>query len=131
MILLADANPEVRAALRLVLEQQAGHRVAGEARDTVNLVAQVVHNCPQVLILDPNLPGLQAGKRPPGAALAELAGMLRHLCPRLRIVALSSRPEEQKTCEAARFDAFFCKSDPPDGLLALLAKVESVKKGTD
>ena len=119
-ILLADANPEVLAALRLVLEQQENLDLAAESRDAVNLMAQVVRCCPDVVLLDADLPGLQPHRRAKRSSLVELVETLRVLCPPLRVIALSSRPNAEKECRLAKVDAFFCKGDPPDGLLALL-----------
>jgi DNA-binding NarL/FixJ family response regulator len=124
-ILLADPNPDVRAALRLALEQQSGYCIAGEAQDALNLLAQVTRGCQDVLLLDPDLPGIRSGRRSAVSALIELGDTLRRLCPGLRIVALGSRPELRGPCEAAQFEAFSCKTDPPDYLLDLLAGFQS------
>ena len=112
-ILLADPHPEVRTALRLVLEQQAGLLVLGEIRDAFELVAQAVQDCPDVILLDPDLPGVRA-------SLEKLVAALKARCPCARVVALSSHPGAERECLEAGAEAFFCKSDPPDALLAFL-----------
>lgn len=122
-ILLADPHQEVRAALHLVLEQQPEIHVLGEARDTIELLGQVTKECPDIVLLDPDLPGLQISGRMPVSSLAELIGILHKLCPALRVISLSSQPSAEKECMLAKADAFFCKSDPPDALLALLQRV--------
>jgi CheY-like chemotaxis protein len=119
-VLLADGNLEVCAALRLVLEH-AGHTITSEVLDVVGLMAQATAACPDAIILDVDLPGLYTGKRQVASALSELLGMLTLLCPRAHLIALSSRPEARKSSLVARVNAFFCKSDPPDALLNMLA----------
>lgn len=119
-ILLADPHQEVRTALRLVLEQKPDIHVIGEARDTIELFSQVTNECPDVVLLDTDLPGLHNSRRMAISSLADLVEILRKLCPVLRVISLSSQPNAEKNCMLAKTDAFFCKSDPPDALLALL-----------
>lgn len=119
-VLLADGNLEVCTALRLVLEH-AGHTITSEVLDVVGLMAQATAICPDAIILDVDLSGLYTGKRQVASALSELIGMLHLLCPRAHLIALSSRPEACKSSLSAGANAFFCKSDPPDALLTMLA----------
>ncbi len=124
-IVIADPHAEVRTALRLVLEYEADIEVIGEARSTIELFGQMTNECPHVILLDPDLPGLQISRRGlTHQPLAELILILRKLCPLLRIIALSSLPSAEKDCSLAKADAFFCKSDPPDALLALLQQLQ-------
>ena len=123
-IMLADANPEVRTALRLVLEHQETMVIIGEARDAINLFAQVAHFCPDVVLLDPDLPGLvPTGKRLSTSSLSELINTLHLLCPTICVIGLSSRPDSEKDCLQAKMDAFACKSDPPDDLIKILINI--------
>lgn len=119
-ILLADGSNEVRSALRLLLEQQAGHMVSGEARDAINLLAQAARCCPEAIILDTELPGIQPYGRPALRSLVELIMTLRLLCPQSRIVTLSRRPKTQAEMLETQADGQMCKSDPPEVLLAVL-----------
>ena len=59
LILLADANTEVLAALKLVLEQKQEYKIVGEVNDTIGLFSQITHHCPDVIILDADLHGLK------------------------------------------------------------------------
>ena len=90
-ILLADPHQEVRTALKLVLEQQPDIHVIGEARDTIELFSQVASECPDVVLLDTDLPGLQMSRRMTRSSLAELVEILRKFCPALRVIGLSSQ----------------------------------------
>lgn len=108
-ILLADDQPEVRSALRLLLEQGDGMAVVGEVAEANELFTKLEAACPDVVLLDWELPDLQA---------AESLGELRSRCPRLLVIALSGRPEARHASLAAGADAFVSKGDTPEVLLA-------------
>jgi DNA-binding NarL/FixJ family response regulator len=108
-ILLADDQPHVRSALRLLLEQQPGVQVLGEAADAQGLLDWIKAACPDLVLLDWELPGLDA---------KVLLPALRDLCPNLAVIALSGRPETRKNALDAGADGFASKGDPPERLLA-------------
>ena len=111
-ILLADSQPKVRFGLRVLLERQPGLKIVGEANNVEELSAQMKAGCPDLLLLGWSLPGL---------AGAELLSSLREACPGLSIIVLSGRPEMRRQALAAGADAFVCKCDPPETLLAAIA----------
>ncbi|MBC7251241.1 MAG: response regulator transcription factor [Anaerolineae bacterium] len=108
-VLLADDQAKVRSALRLLLEQQPGLQVIGEAVDAQGLLDWIKVTCPDLVLLDWELPGFQAD---------DLLLTLFDLCPNLAVIALSGRPEASRAALAAGVDAFVSKGDPPDRLLA-------------
>lgn len=110
-ILLADDRPKVRFALRVLLERQPGLEVVGEATDARDLLEQAKANCPNLVLLDWELPDLAA---------ANLLSALREVCPHLFVIALSGRLEARRAAEAAGVDAFVSKTDPPERLLAAI-----------
>jgi len=114
-ILLADNQPKVRFALRVLLEQHAGHEVEGEAVDAEGLLAQVELACPDLVLFAWGLPG---------RAAADLLLALRELCPDTFVIALSGRPEARRAALAAGADGFVSKTDPPERLLAAIADCE-------
>ena len=116
-ILLADDQAKVRSALRLCLEQEPGMSVMGEATDADELLAQVRTACPDIVLLDWELPGLQAANPSTGSGQGLLSA-LRTLCPCLKVIALSGRPETRQVALPAGADAFVSKGDPPEQLLA-------------
>jgi len=59
-VFLADDQAKVCSALRLLLEQELGLRVVGEATEAKDLLAQVQRTQPDLVLLDWELPGLQA-----------------------------------------------------------------------
>lgn len=111
-ILLVDDQPEVRSALRLLLEQDLGVTFVGEAARTDDLLAQVGEACPDLVLLDWDLPDLR---------VTEVLSALRSRCPRLSVVVLSSRPEARQAALAAGACAFVSKGDAPEVLLAAVA----------
>ncbi|MGD2207169.1 MAG: response regulator transcription factor [Anaerolineae bacterium] len=113
-VLLADDRPKVRSALRLLLEHQPDIEILGEAVDTTGLLDWVRLVCPDLILLDWELPGL------PASALLPL---LHYRRPGLRVIALSGRPEVRQTALAAGVDAFVSKGDPPEQLLKTLRAV--------
>jgi DNA-binding NarL/FixJ family response regulator len=108
-VLLADDQSKVRAALRLLLEEELGLSVIGEAAEAEDLLAQVQAMQPDLMLLDWELPGLRTDDHLPA---------LRRLCPCLKIIVLSGQPEARRAALAAGTDAFVSKGDPPERLLA-------------
>jgi DNA-binding NarL/FixJ family response regulator len=110
-ILLADDESKVRSALRLLLGQDAGLSVAGEAAEAAELLDRLQATCPDLLLLDWELPGQHGG---------DLLLAVRRYCPTLSVIALSGRPEARPAALAAGADAFVSKGDPPERLLAAM-----------
>ena len=108
-VLLADDQSKVCSALRLLLEQQPDIHILGEAVDSTGLLDWVKVTCPDVVLLDWELPGLETDS---------LLPTLRELCPCLKVIALSGRPEARQAALDAGVDAFVSKGDPPERLLA-------------
>jgi DNA-binding NarL/FixJ family response regulator len=114
-ILLADDWLNVQDALRVLLEQQPGFTVVGEVVDTRALLAQLEADCPDLLLLGWELPGL---------AGADLLPVVRRTCPNLIVIALSGRTGAPGAALSAGADAFASKMDPPERLLAIIRSIE-------
>ena len=110
-VLLADVQPQVRSALRLLLEQEAQAQVVAEAETLDDLLDRPLAPHPDAILLDWELPGLSPADGLPA---------IRRAYPSAQIVALSSQPEARKPALYAGADAFVCKGDPPETLLAAL-----------
>ncbi len=110
-ILIADDQPAVRSALRLLLEEKTGLNIIAEASASTELLWQVRSTCPDLLLLDWELPDAEP---------TELVKLLHRLCPVLIIIALSSRPQMKNLALKAGVHYFICKSDPPEQLLDVL-----------
>ena len=117
-ILIGDAQPRVRFGLRLLLEQQAGWRVVGEAEDAQALLDHVRRGCPDLVLLDWELPGMPA---------QELLAVIRQGCPRLWVVFMSGRDELRHAALQAGADVFAYKADPPENLLRLIRELAAEK----
>ena len=110
-ILLADDYPEVRSALRLLLEQEPIQATVTEVSDTQELLATLGQDCPTIVLLDWELPGLHTEDR---------MRTMRASCPNLKVIALSSKLEVRQEALAAGADAFVCKAEPPEQILSAL-----------
>jgi DNA-binding NarL/FixJ family response regulator len=110
-VIIADDQPEVRSALRLLLEEKPGVKIVDEASSSYELLKKVRETCPELILLDWELPG---------TAPVELISLLQARCQRLAIIALSSRPQMRKAALEAGVQDFICKSDPPEDLLNAL-----------
>ncbi len=108
-ILLADDQPEVRAALRLLFEQDDALTVVGELSRADIAAAWIVSLRPDVVLLDWELPGAQ-----------QLITSVRAACPDAQIIALSSLPESEADAWNGGADGFISKGDPPERLLAVV-----------
>jgi DNA-binding NarL/FixJ family response regulator len=113
-ILIADAQPRVRFALRLLLEQQPGWSVTGEAEDVHALLQQIQCGCPDLVLLDWELPGAPA---------EALLTVIRQACPRLWIVFMSGKVELRPAALQTGADVFAYKADPPEKLLGLIREL--------
>jgi DNA-binding NarL/FixJ family response regulator len=113
-VLLADDNPDLRSALRLLLETRLGLELIIEARDMEHVLAQVEDSHPDCIILDWELPGRPTRERVP---------VLRALVPNLKIVASSARPESKQSALDSGVDLFIYKSEEP---LFILGKIEEL-----
>lgn len=106
-ILIADDQPKVRFALRVALERQPGTKTVGEATDAVDLLAQARSVCPDLLLLDWELPEMP---------ILELLSELRQICRRLKVIVLSEKSEAAQAALLIGADAFVSKADPPEYL---------------
>lgn len=118
-ILVADDLTNVRSALALLLTEQPGFEVVGEAADTFGLLLTAESQNPDVILLDWELRGMASSK---------VVHLLNHILPQARILALSGRPEARQEALAAGIQAFVSKGAPPEQLIAALRKLEKQEK---
>jgi DNA-binding NarL/FixJ family response regulator len=112
-VYIADDDPEVRSALRLLVEQKLRGEVVGEAAHTHGLISLVESAGADLVILDWELPG---------RVDARLLTCLHVLDLAPRIVVTSSHHELERQIVAAGADAFAGKGDPAERLLAALTE---------
>ena len=118
-IFIADRQPRVRYGMRILLEQQPGWKVRGEAAEAGELLEQMQAACPDLLLLDWELPGMP---------MEELVIHLRQTYPCLRLVLLSGRLEVGEAALRLSADGFASKTEPPERLISLIQKTIPSKK---
>ena len=114
-VLMADDHPIVRRGLRQVLEEQAGMKV-DEVASFPALREYLSKRCPDVLLLDINMPG--------GNGL-EMVGELKRNYPRLPVLVLSVHPEEQAGVRAMLSGAkgYQSKGTEPENLVEAVQRL--------
>lgn len=121
-VLLADDQPQIRSALRLLLEQELGASVIGEAAEAAGLLAEARAAAPDVILLDWELPFEHCCETNTSTGL-RLVQALHEGLPGVKVVALSGRPEARLVAIEAGADAFVSKGDPPEELVAVLRAI--------
>ena len=112
-ILIADDQERVRFALRVLLAQQPGLQVVGEAANAETLLAQAGAVAADLALVAWELPRL--------AAVGGLPALQRS-SPALQVVVLSSRPGVRQAALAAGGAAFVSKGEPPERLLTVIRR---------
>ncbi len=95
-LLIADDHPIVREGLRRIVAEQPGMTVVGEATTGDEVLAEVRRHVVDVLLLDISMPGL---------GFLEVLRQLKEEHPRLRVLVLSTHPEEQYAVRALKAGA--------------------------
>lgn len=113
-VILADRDPRVRSALRLLLDEYKRAGTIAEASDANQVIACIAKSCPDLLLVDWDLPG---------QATSSLLFIIKMICPKLFIIVLSEQPGDCKEALMAGADEYVCKCDPPDLLMALIDDV--------
>jgi DNA-binding NarL/FixJ family response regulator len=113
-ICIADGQSMVRYGLRILLEQQRGWQITGEAASAQELIEQMSYDSPDIVLLDWELPGMP---------LDRLLKSLRQACPELQVISLSGRYELRQAALEAGADAFASKAEPPEKLIQLIGQL--------
>lgn len=116
-ILIADHQPKVRFALRVVLQQRFGDKVIDEVIDANDLIAQAHVSCPDLVLIDLELVGMP---------LADLLAQLQS-CRHVYAIVLSCHGEARDQALLAGADAFVCKGNAPDELLSAIEMCVSLR----
>ncbi len=125
-IMIADSHLEVRAAMRLLLEEDsATWIVAAEASSAIELINKARSANPRVILVDWDLPGLRFG---PGnldfQRTDKIFVALKAIAPKAKVLVLSTLPETKAAVIQAGADAFLCKSESPQQLLGVIKQFE-------
>jgi two-component system invasion response regulator UvrY len=92
----------------MLLQEEDGLKVVGEAADGENLLSQMVPAHPDIVLLDWDLPG---------APIQTLLSAIRASGNHTYVVVLSGRPEDEGSALAAGADIFVSKANPPTQLV--------------
>jgi DNA-binding NarL/FixJ family response regulator len=112
-ILIADPDPAFRKALALLITRRLEDCHIGEVADTGNLIQKMAGECPDLLILNWSLHGV------PGP---ETCTLLRNTYPNLKVILLSTNPEDAAAAHAVGA-ALICKCAAPEETLKVLRSV--------
>ncbi len=112
---IADPQTMVRYSLRILLEQQPGWMVGGEAANCQELMDLLRIGPPDLLLIEWDLPDLPA---------ENLLHLLQAKHPLMRIIAMSWKQELRPVALQAGVDAFVCKTEPADKLLKQIQELK-------
>jgi two-component system invasion response regulator UvrY len=115
-LLIADDHPIVREGLRRIIAEQPGLTVVGEATTGDEVLTEARRHVVDVLLLDISMPGL---------GFLEVLRQLKEEHPRLRVLVLSTHPEEQYAVRALKAGAagYLTKDHSPEQLVEAIGKV--------
>jgi DNA-binding NarL/FixJ family response regulator len=117
-VLLVDDQPLLRLGFRMVLEAHEGLVVVGEAADGEAAVAAALELCPDVIVMDVRMPGVD------GIAATERITTAQ---PESKILILTTFDLDEYAFAGLRAGAsgFLLKDVPPDELVAAIRTVAS------
>ncbi len=116
-VILADDERNVRSAVKLLLEQEQNVEIVCETENLTGVIEKFSDLRPDLLLIDWDL-------RLPAMNRA-MVMLLRHRCPGMRILAMSSLPESRDHALQSGVDAFVSKTDPPEVLIQSIRQVYS------
>lgn len=112
-VLLADDDPRVCQALRMLIEEEPGFMIVGEVSDAEALLSQALALLPDVILLKWELSAWPGNK---------LLRALKAVDLPVRVIVLSSRPQSEGPALAAGADGFVGKTNGAETLLAVLRR---------
>lgn len=122
-VLLADDQPSLRSAVRLLLEQEPGVLIVAEAAESSTLLWEAAEFQPDLVLLDWELPGLHNA-----STARTVLNALYNSCPSVQVIVFSGRPEAGRTALAAGAGIFVSKADPPEHLLAAVRQARGQRE---
>ena len=121
-VVIADDHPQIRLALRQVLEVEGDFEVVGEAQNGADAVEVTTQTRPELVVLDYRMPRLNG---------VEAAREIRRRTPDVALVLLSG--DEEPTVQSDAVDAgvssYVSKSGRPEDLLEALREAAGGSAG--
>lgn len=90
-IVVADDHGLIREAIRLALEPEPDLQIVGEAERGDEVMARVRQSCPDLVLLDIKMPGMEG---------LEVLRRLRAECPEVKVAMLSANDDPAVAAEA-------------------------------
>jgi DNA-binding NarL/FixJ family response regulator len=121
-VLIVDDSPQVLHDLRQLLELSGSVEIVGEASDGLQAVRLASELCPEVVILDlemPNMDGYEATRQIKA----------RRLARRVVILSVHAGPLEMETARTAGADCFITKGARYEILLNAILEGNEQSKG--
>ncbi len=112
-VLLADADVVLRSALALLLRHKLGIREICEIGDAGQLGERLARFCPDVLLLDWDLPGLDASR---------IRGQVQGPGCQTVVIMMSIQTENEPQALASGADAFLDKRASGESVLNVLRR---------
>ncbi len=113
-ILIVDDQARARQSLRALLATYAEVSEIQEAKNGLEALQRIDESAPDVVFIDVQMPGLDG---------INTTQLIKRHAPHVKIVALSMYCDYASDALAAGADAFVSKGEPPEKLLAALAKI--------
>jgi DNA-binding NarL/FixJ family response regulator len=110
-VVVADPRRELRSAIRILLEQERGIRVVGEVDRLPELPLLLESEAPDALLIDWGI-----RKHDMDVYVTEI----KRAYPKVKVIVMSVRSTDRQSALEAGADAFVCKCDPPEALVAEL-----------
>jgi DNA-binding NarL/FixJ family response regulator len=110
-VLVADDQDMVRAGFAMILDAQDDIEVVGEAEDGKRAIAEAARLCPDVLVMDIQMPTLDG--------IAATRAVLAQAPPSPRVLVVTTFDIDEYVYEALRAGAsgFLLKNAPPEDLV--------------
>jgi DNA-binding NarL/FixJ family response regulator len=112
-VFIADDHPLFRVGLKLGLSQKEHIRVIGEAENGIRAVEKILKDCPDIALIDLDMPGLSG---------VGAIRMLRKAFPNLKILVISAFDDDQYVMDSMRAgaDGYVLKSIDVETLVELI-----------
>ncbi len=120
-VLITDDHIVVRRGLKNILEECPEIKVTGEAGQGGELLAKIMHNDYDVILLDISLPGRNG---------LDLLKEIKKINPGIGVIMFSIHPEEQYAVRALKLGAsgYLMKSTTPGELITAIKRVAQGRK---
>lgn len=115
-ILIADDQPEVRLALKILLENELGFEIAGEVDNLSMLLKRTGEIQPDMILLDWELSN---------TGVIETTKQIKQIYSYVKIIALSGRPEAAYTAMNSNVDGFVSKGENSDKVIEEINRIYS------